>query len=154
MKISQSTAVLALLALAGCSTPSETKSKDTPKDAGIKPYAKVDPKTAGVLTGRIRFAGRKPPRKLIDMSEDPACAEARHGRTYEEPVVVNPNGTLANAFVYIKTGLEASRFEAPSMPVIMDQRGCSFHPRLIGIQTGQPLQITNSDPVTHNVHPV
>ena len=29
-----------------------------------------------------------------------------------------------------------------------------FQPRVIGIQTGQPLEITNSDPVTHNVHPL
>ncbi len=25
--------------------------------------------------------------------------------------------------------------------------------RVMGIQTGQALQVTNSDPVTHNIHP-
>ena len=29
---------------------------------------------------------------------------------------------------------------------MIDQRGCWFHPHIIGIQTNQPLQIVNSDP--------
>ena len=69
-------------------------------------------------------------------------------------MVVNPNGTLANVFVYIKRGLEAKTFEVPATPVTIDQRGCWFRPRVIGIQTGQTLQVTNSDPVTHNIHPL
>jgi plastocyanin len=114
----------------------------------------VDPGTAGILKGTIRFTGRKPARKKIDMSGEPACAEEHHGAVYDESVVVNPNGTLANAFIYIKSGLEGKRFEVPAAPVTIDQRGCWFHPRVLGIQTGQTLQVTNSDPVTHNIHPL
>ncbi len=29
-----------------------------------------------------------------------------------------------------------------------------FHPRVLGLQTGQELDIVNSDPVTHNIHPM
>ena len=32
--------------------------------------------------------------------------------------------------------------------------GCWFHPRVLGIQTGQILKVVNSDPVTHNIHPM
>ena len=88
------------------------------------------------------------------MSGDPACVEAHHGKALDESVVVNPNGTLANVFVYIKSGLEGKTFETPATPVKIDQHGCWFHPRVLGIQTGQPLEITNSDPVTHNIHPL
>jgi plastocyanin len=88
------------------------------------------------------------------MSGDPACAEAHHGAAYDESVVVNSNGTLANAFVYIKTGLEGKSFQTPATPVTIDQRGCWFRPRVLGIQTGQTLQVINSDPVTHNIHPL
>jgi hypothetical protein len=35
----------------------------------------------------------------------------------------------------------------------MDQKGCWFEPRVLGIQTGQEFEVTNSDPVTHNIHP-
>jgi plastocyanin len=140
--------------LAGCSA---TTTKDSPAKSKKEPapsYFKVDPSTAGRLAGAARFTGRKPPRKAIDMSGDPACAESHHGKAVDESVVVSPNGTLANVFVYIKSGLEGKTFEVPAAPAKLDQHGCWFQPRVMGIQTGQPLEITNSDPVTHNVHPL
>jgi plastocyanin len=42
----------------------------------------------------------------------------------------------------------------PATPAVIDQNGCWFQPRVLGIQTGQTLQVTNSDPVTHNIHPL
>jgi plastocyanin len=67
---------------------------------------------------------------------------------------VGPKGALANAFIYIKKGLEGKTFAVPATPVVIDQRGCWFRPRIVGIQTGQVLQVINSDPVTHNIHPM
>jgi plastocyanin len=132
--------------LAGCSS----KPAEPPKVA----YFKVDPATAGVIEGSVQFTGRKPARTAVDLSSDPACVEAHKGRAVDESVMVNPNGTLANVFVYIKSGLEGKEFEIPSTPVTIDQQGCWFHPRVLGIQTGQRLQVINSDPVTHNIHPM
>jgi|SRR6185437_51740 len=117
-------------------------------------FFRVDPSTAGSVTGTLRYTGRKPARKLIDMSEDPACVEAHHGKAYDESLVVGAKGSLANAFVYIEKGLEGKKFEVPATPVVIDQHGCWFRPRVIGIQTGQVLQVINSDPVTHNIHPM
>jgi len=88
------------------------------------------------------------------MSEDPACVEAHHGRALDESLVVSSNGSLANAFIYVKKGLEGKRFDTPSEPVVIDQNGCWFKPRVLGIQTNQTLQVKNSDPVTHNIHPM
>ena len=117
-------------------------------------YFKVDPANSGTIRGSIHFAGRKPAPKLIDMSGDPACVEAHKGKAYDESLVIGPNGMVANAFVYVEKGLEGKVFETPSKPVIIDQRGCWFRPRVLGIQTGQPLQVVNSDAVTHNIHPM
>ena len=144
---------LLLGVLFGCSgpspkTPSASKHESTPQ------FFQVDSATAGVLRGSIRFVGKKPARKPIDMSGDPACVEAHQGKPVDESILVNPNGTLANVFVYIKIGLEGKQFEVPRTPVTFDQHDCWFQPRVLGIQTGQILRITNSDPVTHNVHPV
>ncbi|MEP6717316.1 MAG: hypothetical protein ABJC09_17215, partial [Terriglobia bacterium] len=142
---------LAAVLLSGCAgKPPETK----PAEKIAPVYFKADPATAGTLTGVVKFTGRKPVRKAIDMSNDPACVEAHHGKAWDESVVVNPNGTLANVFVYVKTGLEGKTFEVPSTPVTLDQKGCWFHPRVLGIQTGQVLSVINSDPVTHNIHPL
>jgi plastocyanin len=146
--------ICAIGMLAGCSGTGTKEPTPQSKKEPAPSYFKVDPGTAGVLKGRIRFTGRKPARTRIDMSGEPACVEAHHGTAYDESVVVNPNGTLANVFVYIKSGLEGKTFEVPTTPAVIDQRGCWFHPRVLGIQTGQTLQVTNSDPVTHNIHPL
>jgi hypothetical protein len=140
--------------LACCSGTGGKEPRTEAKKEPAPSFFKVDPATAGGLKGVVRFTGRKPARKSIDMSGDPACAEAHHGKAYDESVVVNPNGTLANVFIYIKSGLEGKKFETPTKPVTIDQHGCWFHPRVMGIQTGQTLEVTNSDPVTHNIHPL
>jgi plastocyanin len=140
------------LLLSNCSgtKPAETKAPEPAAPV----YFKVDPSTAGTLTGAIKFTGRKPARKPVDMSNDPACVEAHHGKPYDESEVVNPNGTLANVFVYVKTGLEGKQFPIPATPATIDQKGCWFNPRVLGIQVGQTLSVLNSDPVTHNIHPM
>jgi plastocyanin len=143
-----------VITVCSCSSPHSKEPEATPKQAAAPSYFKVDTATAGTLTGTAKFTGRKPARKLIDMSEDPACVAAHHGKAYDESVVVNPNGTLANVFIYLKSGLEGKTFPVPATPVVIDQNGCWFHPRVMGIQTGQTLQVTNSDPVTHNIHPL
>jgi plastocyanin len=138
--------------LTSCSGTGTKEPQTASKVAQAPSYFKVDLSTAGFLTGTIRFTGKKRAHKPIDMSGDPACAEAHHDKAYDESVVVNRNGTLANVFIYIKSGLEGRTFEVPATPVMIDQHGCWFHPRVMGIQTGQTLQVTNSDPVTHNIH--
>ena len=116
----------ALALLAGCSASPTKQPPPQSKKEPAPVYFKVDPGTAGVLKGTIHFTGRKPARQKVDMSSDPACVSAHHGNAYDESVVVNPNGTLANAFVYIKSGLEGKQFEVPTAPVTIDQRGCWF----------------------------
>ena len=140
MRPVHSLTLLSLLCLlAGCSQTKPVAQAE-PKKEPEPSYFKVDPATAGQLTGAARFTGKKPPRKTIDMSGDPACVESHHGKALDESVVVNPNGTLANVFVYIKSGLEGKTFETPATPVKLDQHGCWFQPRVLGIQTGQPLR--------------
>jgi plastocyanin len=145
------TACAAVL-LAGCTKtpppPAATKSEPAPV------YFQVDPATAGSVTGTIHYKGPRPAPKVIDMSEEPACVEAHHGKAYDESLVVNKRGDLANTFVYIKSGLEGKTFPVPSTPVTIDQSGCWFRPRVLGIQVGQTLKVVNSDPVTHNIHPM
>ncbi len=39
-----------------------------------------------------------------------------------------------------------------SAKVILDQKGCWYHPRVFGIMAGQTLDVQNSDPLLHNVN--
>ena len=144
-------AILAL-ALAACARQEPTP---TPKPAAKPIYFKVDPATVAEISGTIRFTGKKPSATPIDMDQDQDCArmQAKQHRS-DEAVSVNSNGTLANVFVYLKTGLEGKIFEPKSEAGAIDQQGCWFGPRVVGVQTAQPLRVTNSDPVTHNIHPM
>jgi plastocyanin len=140
--------------IVGCSGKAKTNPPASSITQPAPSYFKADPATAGSISGSIHFAGKKPARKLVDMSSDPACVEAHHEKAYDESLMVSSNGSLGNAFVYIEKGLEGKTFEVPSAPVTIDQRGCWFRPRVLGVQTGQVLQVINSDPVTHNIHPM
>src|SRR6185437_2496676 len=140
----------------GCSKSSPPSSQSKMDSAPAKPvaYFHVDPATAGEVTGRITFSGKAPARKKVDMDEDPQCAKLHKGGfLWDESVEVGPKHGLGNAFVYIKKGLEGKNFETPSDPVVVDQHGCWFEPRIIAMQAGQALKVLNSDPVTHNIHP-
>ncbi len=141
------TCMTALIAGSAC------RSSNQPAPAETALF-KVDPNTAGTLNGKALFNGKKPPQKQIDMDEEPSCAKLHQSAVFDEVIKINNNGTLANVFVYIKQGLEGKKFEPPADPVLIDQQGCWFNPRVLGIQVGQTLRVSNSDPLTHNIHPL
>jgi len=107
----------------------------------------------GTISGKVKFTGAKPAMPKIDMSEEPKCkAKYTAAPPTDEAVVVNANGTLANVFVYVKSGLPASyKAPAPGGPVTLDQDGCRYHPHVLGIMVGQTLAIKNSDGILHNI---
>lgn len=107
---------------------------------------------AATVTGKANFTGTAPQNEPLSMAADPVCSSAHSEPVYAETVVVNSNNTLKNVFVYVKEGLEGKTFPVPSAPVIFDQKGCQYHPHVLGIQVGQPFQIINSDSTLHNVH--
>ena len=145
---------LVLVMVGGCTRKAQEPAS-TAKVVPAPNYFKVDPATAASVTGTIHFTGKRPAAgAAIDMSNEPACVEAHHGKAHDESLMVGSKGQLANAFVYVKSGLEGKTFAVPSAPIVIDQSGCWFHPRVMGIQVGQVLQVVNSDPVTHNIHPM
>lgn len=133
--------------LTGCGSHPTQPVAEKPKPVE---YFHVDPATAGAITGRIEFHGAKVKPRKIDTNSDAGCPQT----VYEDTVVTGKNGGLANAFVYIQSGLEGKRFEPPHEAVVLDQHGCTFVPRVIGVQAGQMLGVKNSDNVSHNIHPM
>jgi hypothetical protein len=111
----------------------------------------VDPATAATINGMVTFEGTPAANAVIDMSEEPACADVYTSAPPMTEEVVTADGGLANVFVYVKEGLDGS-FGTPAEPVEIDQQGCRYRPHVVGIQTGQPLLIKNSDPLLHNIN--
>jgi plastocyanin len=110
----------------------------------------VDPATAGNVRGSVTLEGTVPPPAPINMSSDPDCQKL--GPATTETVSVGTGGALQNVFVYVKDGLGNRSFPVPSMPVVLDQKGCRYVPHVLGIQVGQTLEILSSDNLLHNVH--
>ena len=108
----------------------------------------IDPATAAKVSGTVKFDGTAPKPAKIDMSQDPGCK----GPNEAEAVVVD-GGNLANVFVYVKEGLGSRAFDVPNDAVVLDQSGCKYHPHVLGVMAGQPVEIKNDDPTTHNIHP-
>lgn len=110
------------------------------------------PMGTAVASGSVQFTGTPPVNPTIDMSEEAQCRAEYQTAPRQETVVVNPNGTLANVFVYVKEGLPAgATYTPPSTPVVIDQDACRYVPHVLGIMAGQNLEIRNSDPLMHNI---
>jgi plastocyanin len=112
------------------------------------------PQGNAAVTGTVSFAGTAPANPTIDMSEEAAC-KAKHTGTITDPQVVVRDGKVANVFVYVKSGLPANAtYSPPAESVVIDQDGCLYKPRVLGVMAGQNIDIKNSDPVLHNIKAV
>jgi len=75
-----------------------------------------------------------------------------HPGGLERQTVDTSGGGLRDVLVYVKSGVSGT-YPAPTEPVLLDQKGCMYHPHIITVQAGQPLKIRNSDDTLHNIHP-
>lgn len=115
----------------------------------------VDAATAGSITGTIKLDGAPPKMKTINMAAEPGCAKEHANQpAMTEDVVPGENGTLQNVIVYLQGDFGQYAFAAPTTAAAIDQKGCQYHPHVLALMANQPLQVINSDPVTHNIHPV
>jgi plastocyanin len=143
--------LLGLWLLAGCSKKENTEEQTASAPGSAQPAAAatpIDPATVASVSGTAKFDGAAPKPAKIDMSQDPACKGANAAET-----IVADGGKLANVFVYVKDGLGNRTFDVPKDAVTLDQSGCRYHPHVLGVMTGQNIEIKNDDPTTHNIHP-
>ncbi|MBV8478281.1 MAG: hypothetical protein JOZ36_16600, partial [Acidobacteria bacterium] len=156
MKKKNCLTMLCLIVLIGlltsCSKKEQSSNASEEKaataNAPAAPATPIDPNTVASISGTVKFDGAAPKPAKIDMSQDPACK----GTNQAENIVVS-DGDLANVFVYVKDGLGNRGFDVPKDPVVIDQQGCKYHPHVLGVMTGQNLEIKNDDQTTHNIHP-
>jgi hypothetical protein len=140
-----------VLALAACGGGGEKAPRAAATGSEATPAA-AGPKGTATIRGTIKFTGTPPSNPPIDMSEEAKCKAAYATPPRDEIVVVNPNGTLKNVFVHVKAGVPAgATYAPPTSPVVLDQKGCMYHPRVFGVMVGQTLDIRNDDPLLHNI---
>lgn len=136
-----------ILAFTGCA-----KSTSNEPPAPLAPP--VDPSTAATITGTVKFEGTAPVLRPIDMGASPACMGVNPKPVVPPVVITGAHDALANAVVFVKSGLGHYRYPAPQTPVTLDQKGCMYVPRVVALMVGQPFQVANNDPTLHDIQPV
>lgn len=108
----------------------------------------------GGAVGVVRFEGPIPERRPATVDGDAFCdACNRTTPMLNENWVVDPQTRgVQNAFVWVRSGLLAVDYTAPTTPVEMRLDGCRYAPHLVGAMVGQPVRIATQDATLHTVH--
>lgn len=145
--------VVSGLVAAACGTPSSSASAAADSSsASARQVRRVDPATAGSIAGKVTLNGPAPAPDVLHVAVDQTCIQAMGATAKSDAILVGADGAIQNAFVYIKDTMSDYTFDAPSSPVVLDQSGCRYSPRVFGVRVGQPLEMVNSDATLHNVH--
>jgi hypothetical protein len=108
---------------------------------------------AASVKGVVRFEGAVPTSKPISMSADPSCARQHPSPLSYQDVMTDPKGDLQNVIVFVSEGLGDRTFDAPTQPVVVEQKGCMYMPHVMAVRANQTLHVVNDDPTSHNIHP-
>ena len=108
---------------------------------------------AASVKGIVRFEGTVPKPKLVSMSTDPSCAKQHAAPVFAQEVMTDAKGDLQNVIVFVSEGLGDRTFDAPTQPVVVEQKGCMYQPHVLAVRANQPLHVVNDDPTSHNIHP-
>ena len=147
---------IALATTLACGGSQETSSTSAKPESPSAASAgqKVDTATAGDVKGVVMIDGVAPKNEAIKMNADPVCVKQNTTPQSQETYMVSADGkNLGNVFVYVKDGLGNRAFDTPKDPVALEQKSCRYHPHVLGVMTGQTVDIKNGDPTTHNIHP-
>jgi len=108
----------------------------------------------GTVSGKVTLSGTAPKAKPLDLSKEPECVKMHAAEPLQpENVVVGPGNMLRNVVVYISGGL-ADETPVPPNAVMYDQQGCHYTTHVLAFRVGQEVKISNSDPFSHNIHPI
>jgi hypothetical protein len=151
---------LSVIVATACGGGQSTTSQQAPAASAAAPAAAAPAAAApaggagsgsGSIAGKVSFEGSPDAPQKVKLSADAKCA-AMHKDGLERQTIKVKDGGLADALVYVKSGLSGS-YPAPTEPALLDQQGCDYHPHMLAMQAGQPLKIRNSDDTLHNIHP-
>jgi plastocyanin len=133
-------AVLLVATLLGCACSSAEQSKGTPAGSSTA--------RAGRIRGVVRLEGNPPERGVEPITQDQATC----GTSVSLPrLALGKSNGVKHAFVYLD-GVQSVQEFRPREPVLVDQNKCQYVPHALVVPTGTKLEITNSDPILHNVH--
>ncbi len=105
----------------------------------------------GTISGTVKLSGKLPREGISpEPPRDPKGRPIDFSKA--KRFILGEDGTLANVYVAVKSGLGDRKFETPREPVIVNLTGFLYLPRVLGVMTDQPMIFRNGDDVLHDVH--
>jgi plastocyanin len=146
------TVVILSLSFTGCGNKQSSTESGEYEPVAHSGVENVDAATAGSVMGKILFNGVLPRMRTIDMIDVPNCAKMHATPVSTGNILLGDNGALQNVVVYLQGDFSAYSFPQTEMPVKVNQEGCIYDPHVVAVMTGDPLEVTNVDSVTHNIN--
>jgi Carboxypeptidase regulatory-like domain len=107
----------------------------------------------GAIVGKVTYTGSPAKPQPIDMSKQPDCVKLNSRPQMTEQTITGPNNSLDNVVVYISAGA-SDNAPVPISPASFDQQNCHYTTHVLAFRAGQEVRISNSDPFSHNIHPL
>src|SRR5262245_57434347 len=133
----------AALMLLGCGTE---KGNEIPPAVDNAPAASQGP--TGRIRGVVRLKGDAPTATFEPIAENQnVCGE----RVPLSRLALGKEKGVQYAFVYLD-GVPSTEKPRPRESLLVDQKNCQYVPHSLIVPAGSKIEITNSDPILHNVH--
>jgi carboxypeptidase family protein len=135
----------------GPSEPPRNQTRDILKFPNEAPGAGPPPKPGRRVKGAVRLRGPAPSPQEMDLRSWPLCAQKYPEGMRSDHVVVDKDGGVRWALVYVVEGLDPQAFEVPKEPAALRLIDCRFAPHVTGVRALQELRIINADDQQHRV---
>lgn len=127
----------------GCGAEQATTDIPAAPDHSAAPTGPV-----GRIRGVVRLVGDAPTPTFEKIAENQnVCGD----RISLLRLALGKDKGVRNAFVYLD-GVPADGNYRPRQSLLVDQKDCQYAPHALIAPAGSKIEITNSDPILHNVH--
>lgn len=103
---------------------------------------------ASNIRGVVVMTGTVVPKKLPVTIDQYVCGKEKVG----EDLAVGPQGGVKNVVVWLQTPPPGATWPSAPVKVEMDQKSCTFAPRVVLVPAGGTVEFLNSDRLLHNLH--
>jgi plastocyanin len=103
---------------------------------------------AANIRGVVVMTGTVVPKKLPVTIDQYVCGKEKVG----EDLPVGPQGGVKNVVVWLQTPPPGATWPSAPVKVEMDQKSCTFAPRVVLVPAGGTVEFLNSDRLLHNLH--
>lgn len=117
----------------------------------LQAYTPIEVPAAGTMRGTITFRGEVPTAERVEVTTDPEVCGVEP-RFTSDLLVADGSDGVQNVVIWLSDIQEGKRWETPTEPRTLDQKGCTFVPHVLVVPAGEQFFAINGDGVLHNIH--